>query len=456
MNLPENYIKKMEKLLGKIEFEQYLESFQQKRVYGLRVNRLKISLDAFLEKKEFSMTSVAWCGEGVYYEEGIRPAKHPYYHGGLYYLQEPSAMSSAAVLPIEEGDNVLDLCAAPGGKSTQLGGKMGNKGVLVANDISPSRTKALLKNIERFGIRNAIVISESPKKLAGRFCGYFDKILIDAPCSGEGMFRKEPDMVKSWKQELLDFCCEQQAEILEQAAGMLKVGGMILYSTCTFSPEENEKSIQDFLNHHDEFEIVPISQEWGFAPGRPDWIDEGCAALAGCARLFPHKIKGEGHFLALLQKKYVEENPENPLFEQEDGDDRIKLFEDFAKENIRAQRDGIYKIYGDDLYILPKKVPTLKGLRVIRSGWYIGTFKKNRFEPSQAFAMGLTKEDVKNTIDFSLADERVIRYLKGETVETDCPKEGWCLVCVDGFPLGWGKVQRGRLKNKYFPGWKWE
>ena len=392
MKLPLKYTETMKALLGE-EYDAYLASFDEERFYGLRVNTLKLSAEEMAARGVFSLRPVPWCETGFYYDGAERPAKHPYYHAGLYYLQEPSAMSPAATLPIGEGDRVLDLCAAPGGKTTQLGARLGGTGLLVANDISAGRAKTLLKNVELAGIRNAIVMSETPERIAERLPHFFDKILVDAPCSGEGMFRKEPDMARSWDAEMLAFCRSEQAKILEACAPMLKAGGMLLYSTCTFSPEENEKSIGNFLERHPEFELMPIAKKNGFA--------EGLAPYTDCARLYPHRLKGEG------------------------------------------------------LYLLPEGTPKLEKLRVLRTGWMLGTLKKGRFEPSQAFAMGLRKEEVKHTADFSLEDERVIRYLKGETVEAE-GKDGWTLVCVDGFPLGWAKRQKGRLKNKYAVSWKWE
>lgn len=445
MNLPQEYMEKMKHLLGEKEFQQYLASFEQKSKTGFRINSLKWSKEQYVKKPLFGIEPVVWCEEGFYCEEQARPAKHPYYYAGLYYIQEPSAMSPASVLPIEKGDYVLDICAAPGGKSTQLGARLGQTGILVSNDISAGRTKALLKNIELFGICNSIVISETPQKLSNYFQNYFDKILIDAPCSGEGMFRKDSDMIKKWNHELIHFCIEQQKEILEYAAMMLKAGGMILYSTCTFSPEENEEIIKQFLQSHQEFNIVPIQQKWGFEIGRE-----------GCARLFPHKIKGEGHFLALLQKQGTKTET---FFEteKEQIDKRISFFEEFEKQVLYPnwqKTKGIYKIYGDDLCYLPENVPMLKGLRVLRSGLQLGTFKKNRFEPSQAFALALTKQNVKNDID--LTYDEAVRYLKGETISILEQKDGWCLVGIDGYALGWGKMQKGRLKNKYRTAWKWE
>ena len=445
MNLPLEYTEKMKVLLGEA-YDDYIDSFEEGRFYGLRANTLKISAEALQEKGVFTLTNVSWCESGFYYEGEERPAKHPYYHAGLYYLQEPSAMSPAATLPIEEGDVVLDLCAAPGGKTTQLAARLNGTGLLVANDISAGRAKTLLKNVELMGIRNAIVMSETPEKIANRLPAFFDKILVDAPCSGEGMFRKEPDMVKSWDAKMLEFCRTEQAKILEACAPMLKEGGMLLYSTCTFSPEENEKSIGDFLENHSEFELVPIEKKNGFVAG--------LSPFEACARLYPHKLKGEGHFLALLRKKEAEGEKTVPA---EDGKwtKQMDAFVEFAKDVLQEMPKGIYQIYGDGLYLLPEGTPKLDKLRVLRTGWMLGTLKKDRFEPSQAFAMGLKKEEVKNVVDFPLEDDRVIRYLKGETVE-GAGKDGWTLVCVDGFPLGWAKMQKGRLKNKYAVSWKWE
>lgn len=445
MELPIEYTERMQNLLGE-EYPEYLDSFQESRYFGLRVNTLKTTASYFAEKNFFSLTPVPWCQNGFYYLEGERPAKHPYYHAGLYYLQEPSAMSPGEILPIQPGERVLDVCAAPGGKSTQLGARLQGEGLLVANDISAGRAKVLLKNVERFGIRNSVVMSEPPERLEKCFSDFFDKVLIDAPCSGEGMFRKEPDMVKSWNKEMLSFCQNEQEKIMESCAKMLRPGGMILYSTCTFAVEENERTIARFLEKHEEFSLVPIEKKYGFTPG--------VGELHHCARLYPHKIKGEGHFLALLQK---DGEAQQIILAGEIGEKEKELvpYFDFAKEVLKTTFSGTYKIFGDNLYLLPPDMPSMKGLRVLRTGWQLGTLKKGRFEPSQAFAMGLRKEEVLNTEDFSLEDDRVIRYLKGETVDAE-GKEGWTLVCVDGFPLGWAKRQGGRLKNKYAVGWKWE
>ena len=450
MNLPEKYEMKMKNLLGN-EFDDYLKSFDEKRYYGLRANTLKIQPDILEKKLGFKLEKVKWCKEGFYYSEEDRPAKHPYYNAGLFYIQEPSAMSTGSIIDIEPGDRVLDLCAAPGGKSTQVGAKLKNKGILVSNDISATRCKALLHNIEAAGISNAIITNETPEKLAIKFEGFFNKIIVDAPCSGEGMFRKDKDAVKSWEEHKTEICCKMQREILKNAAKMLCKGGVIAYSTCTFAPEEDEGMINEFINENNDFEILEVNKNYGFDRGRSEWVLHGMKELDLCGRLWPHKVKGEGHFLALLKKKGAEESvimPEIPPVNEK----YLADYYDFMDRFMNIKICDNLEIHGKSLMRIPLGI-NLKGLRVMRSGLYIGDIKTKRFEPSQGFAMTLKKEDVKYSVDFSLEDIGLIRYLKGESFEIKA-NDGWNLICVDGFPLGWGKVQKGRLKNKYLPSWK--
>ena len=459
MYLPEQFIQRMQKQLGD-EWEDYLQTFGQNRYYGLRVNPLKVSPQQFKKISPFSLEPIPWCEEGFYYKEDQVPSKHPYYHAGLYYIQEPSAMAPGAILDIQPGDRVLDLCAAPGGKSTQLGARLKNQGVLVSNDVSSTRAKALLKNIELFGIRNAIIISETPENLSKRFEEYFNKILVDAPCSGEGMFRKDPGAIKSWESYGVKHCCQLQRNILKEAAKMLKPGGLLLYSTCTFSPEENEGMIEEFLKNHMDFKIVPIEPAEGFKKAQPQWVG-GREQIEGCVRLWPHKIKGEGHFVALLQKQGEESisifsNKSKQAENKEEEKEKFHEYTLFIKKSIKDPSflQGNLQMNGNQLLLLPEGIPSLKGLHILRSGWYLGDLKKNRFEPSQAFAMGLLKKNVCQVIDFSIDNPQVIRYLKGETLPVQ-GESGWNLVCVESYPLGWGKLQNGRLKNKYLPSWRW-
>ena len=305
MELPKIFSEKMKTLLGE-EFDDFLASYEDDRLYGLRVNTLKISCEEFEKICPFEIRKIPWIPNGYYYSGDVSPAKHPYYHAGLYYIQEPSAMTPASRLDIEEGDAVLDLCAAPGGKATELGAKLNGTGVLVANDISNSRAKALLKNIELFGIRNPFVVNEPPYVLVDHFEGFFEKILLDAPCSGEGMFRKDPVVMKNYESTGVEYYAKLQREIVGPAVRMLKPGGRMLYSTCTFSPEEDEMTVQYVLDNYPEMKLVEMEGYEGFATGRPEWApgsDGSCnEELKKCVRIWPHKMTGEGHFLALLEK----------------------------------------------------------------------------------------------------------------------------------------------------------
>lgn len=319
VQLPLDFAERMKRLLGD-EFESFMKSYEQSPHAGLRVNTLKISMEQFKEIAPFDLRPVPWCETGFYVPHGVKPGLHPYYHAGLYYIQEPSAMAPVEQLNVQPGDRVLDLCAAPGGKSTQIAAKLQGKGVLVTNDIHAERTKALAKNVELYGVRNAVVLNESPERIADAFPHYFDKVLIDAPCSGEGMFRKDEDMVKSWEHHSVEKCVLMQRDILETAARLLAPGGTIVYSTCTFAPEENEAMIAEFLNLNRDFSVVHIADTAGFAPGRPDWVREMLPEQAaeteevldqtcGTARLWPHLLEGEGHYVAVI-KHSDESNPE--------------------------------------------------------------------------------------------------------------------------------------------------
>lgn len=460
MNLPREFEVEMEALLGAEEYKEYLKCFDEPRHYGLRVNTAKISVEDFLKIAPWPLEQVPWIRNGFYYDgDVVQPAKHPYYFAGLYYLQEPSAMTPADRLPVEPGDRVLDVCAAPGGKATELGAKLNGTGVLAANDLSSSRAKGLLKNLELFGIGNVLVLSEEPGKLVPYFREYFDKILIDAPCSGEGMFRKDRKMVRAWEEHGPEYFSKIQRSIVTQAAQMLRPGGMMLYSTCTFSPKENEQTIEYLLQEYPEFEICEMEGYEGFSEGISGAAEKQDEALRRTVRIFPHRMKGEGHFLALLQK-----GGENGVTRGTSSGTRGKKLppelEEFLGDVDRRMDPAQIDVLGGKVYYMPEDLPDLKGIRFLRTGLLLGELKKNRFEPSQAFAMNLKKEEYRRTLDLQAQDPRVIRYLKGETLDVDdltSPKEkGWYLVCVDGYPLGFGKLVNQTLKNKYLPGWRWQ
>lgn len=458
MQLPVAFEEKMKQLLGN-EFEDYIKCYDEKRLYGLRVNTKKITVEEFKKICPFEIWPIPWIENGFYYDgETVQASKHPYYFAGLYYLQEPSAMTPANRLPIEPGDKVLDVCAAPGGKATELGAKLQNLGVLVANDISNSRAKGLLKNIEVFGIGNVLVLSEEPGKLEEFFKEYFDKILIDAPCSGEGMFRKDKKMIKAWEEHGPEFFAKIQRSIITQAARMLKPGGMILYSTCTFDGRENEGTIEYLLAEYPEFRILDIVPYEGFSQGMPEVTNSKHPDFTKTVRIFPHKMHGEGHYLALLQKGEKEEKRQSIKM----GNRNVKVPEElknfFEDVNWKMKWNQL-DIHGERVYYMPEEIPDVKGIRFLRTGLLLGELKKNRFEPSQALAMCLKKEEYSKCIDLSCEDERVVKYLKGETIEVvDLVKRkasGYHLVLVSGYPLGWGKLSNGTLKNKYLPGWRW-
>lgn len=457
MNLPNKYLESMKEMLGQ-DFDAYLKSFEDTRLYGLRVNNLKISTEDFLKISPFKLTPIPWIENGFYYEEDEKPAKHPYYYAGLYYIQEPSAMTPANVLPINEGDVVLDMCAAPGGKSTELAAKLNNTGLLVTNDISNSRTKALLKNVEINGCNKICVLNEDPKLIADRFSEFFDKILIDAPCSGEGMFRKDNKLIKAWEKTGPEVFSEIQRSVIMSGAKMLKPGGMMLYSTCTFSKLEDEETIMHLLTNRDDFELVDIKPYEGFSHGFEISSEAKDKNINKTVRIFPHKMKGEGHYVALLRKKGDNEINNIRYISQGFNSKVPTEVTDFL-DSFNFEYDEKYiNIRGTYVYLVSKYMQEEKGLRIIRNGLLLGEIKKNRFEPSQALAMALKLSDYPNIINLDVKDERVVKYLKGETLDCDDftdVKDGWVLIGVSGYPLGWGKFKNGQVKNKYLAGWRW-
>lgn len=453
VKLPEAFLAEMERLLGAKEYGQYLASFGKKWNRGLRVNVRKISGEEFCRRCPQTLNKVPWISHGYIYDPSWTASKDVDYYAGLYYLQEPSAMTPASLLPVEPGDRVLDLCAAPGGKATELGVKLKGEGLLFANDISNSRAMALLKNLELFGIPNSCVTCETPERLADALPGFFDKVLVDAPCSGEGMFRREPGMIKDWLEKGPEYYQPLQREILQEAVKLLKPGGYLLYSTCTFSVRENEENVEFLLKANRDMELVPLP---GFS-GAADGI-----GLSGVIRLFPHRIDGEGHFAALLRKQGREEREDRGRLTKKRGKgapQNSEAWEAFRKDLRLDLDDSRIRGIQDKLYYLPEGFPEQKRLRYLRTGLLLGTLNHGRFEPSQALAMCLRAEEFCRSVSFSREDERVMRYLKGETVilPGEGEMKGWCLVCLEGgFPLGWAKGMGKVLKNKYYPGWRYQ
>lgn len=475
--LPEQFLHRMQEMLGE-EYDAFVDSFSQEKYQALRLNALKVAesgsratelTDGNIDGGKqipFHLTPVSWAENGYYYEKDDLPGKHPYHEAGVYYIQEPSAMAPVTLLEARPGERILDLCAAPGGKSTQIAAALQGEGLLVANEIHPARAKILSENVERMGIRNACVTNETPQHLAQVFPEYFDRILVDAPCSGEGMFRKNEAACEEWSPENVALCGERQGEILDCAARMLKSGGRLVYSTCTFAPTENEDSICRFLIRHPEFSLVEIPKEkLGIeGDGVPEYLDEECIKEAdNCVnfkaddikktlRLWPHRIKGEGHYAAVLVKEgelpkgyrgLAPQGIQKGISEKELGE-----YPAFVKEFLRVELRGSYMKFGDNIYLIPDEMPDVKGLKVLRPGLHIGTLKKNRFEPSHALALALSPGDVVNVCNLSSTEATIHAYLNGQTFPAEGEK-GWYVICVDGFSIGWGKLAGGIMKNHY-------
>lgn len=461
MNLPVEFKEKMKNFLGD-EWEDFLYCYENDRYQALRFNVLKKDLDsskyeAVLNKLGVeTITPVDWAVNGYYYnEETARPGRHPYHEMGLYYIQEPSAMSAASLLAPKPGMRVLDLCAAPGGKSTQLASYLGQEGLLVSNEINNARCKILSSNIERMGVRNAVVTNEDSGRLAEHFPAFFHAILVDAPCSGEGMFRKNPDAMNEWSPAQVLVCADRQYEIICNAAAMLMPGGDMVYSTCTFSREENEDLIERFLNDHEDYSLVEQR------------------------RIMPHKVHGEGHFVAKLHRAGMLNFSKNEAGQAGTESDRPsksrsskskqtkakltkeqeKALDEFLSETVSDDfadwiKTGKLELFGDQLYRLPEEEVSLRGIHVLRAGLHIGEFKKNRFEPAFALALTLGREDVKKYVELPSEDMRALGYFNGQSIifnegEIDTKLKGWCLFGIDGYSAGWGKIANGQMKNHY-------
>lgn len=422
--LPEAFLQRMEAQLGS-EYPAFLESLERPRAVALRFNPMKGERPVL----PFVGAPVPWEPEGFYYDPETRPGLHVYHEAGVYYLQEASAMAPVALLDPKPGERVCDLCAAPGGKTTQIAGRMLGQGFLVCNEINPKRAKILSRNIERMGVANALVTNEHPETLASRFPGFFDRVLVDAPCSGEGMFRKEEAAVTDWSQETVQMCARRQREILDSAVRLVRPGGRLVYSTCTFAPEEDEETVAAFLEAHPEFTPEPVEAPW-FVPGEN-----------ASYRMWPHKLLGEGHFAAVLRKTQGEsgEVPACP------GEKCPKAWESFAKELDITLPEGKAVSFGQSLYWAPTELPELNRLKVLRPGLELGTERKGRFEPAHALALWLKTCAV--TESFPPESPEMKAYLHGDVVPSG--KKGWCLVQAGGYAIGWGKGDGSVLKNHY-------
>ena len=450
MVFPEEFLRRMEEMLGE-EYPAFAASLEKDKVQGLRANPLKIQPEPLAGLLPFPVKPVPWTAEGFYYDAADRPGRHPYHDAGLYYMQEPSAMSAVETLDIRPGQRVLDLCAAPGGKSSQIAGRMLGQGILVSNEIIPGRAKILAQNLERMGVSNVVILNEESGKLASRLPEFFDRILVDAPCSGEGMFRKDPEACKEWSPENVDMCARRQLKILQNAAAMLKPGGRLVYSTCTFSPAENEQTVEALLKAVPSLSLTDTGISAFFSPGRREWCS-GSAPVEKTVRVWPHLTNGEGHFVAAFEKAAEGYFSPEPALKFSVPTDAEALFLQFCEETLttlgQSLTAGPKMLMGSELYRLPTGAFPLDGLRVIRPGLHLGSCRKGRFEPSHSLAMALPGVAVQRSVSFTPDQPETLAFLRGETLNLDRPK-GWLTVQVDGYPLGWAKSAGGTLKNHY-------
>ena len=417
MNLPQEFLTRMQKRLG-TAYPAFLRCYDAPPVRGVRANLLKCSAQAFKDLAPFAAESVPWA-EGGFYTASEKLGHMPAHHAGLFYVQEPSAMCAAPLLDAKPGERVLDLCAAPGGKTTQLAAAMRGEGVLIANEYVYDRARILSQNVERLGVKNCTVISADTAALAKKLPAYFDKILVDAPCSGEGMFRKDAGAIAEWSEENVERCISRQREILDNAAEMLAGGGSLVYSTCTFEAGENEEQIAQFLARHSDF------------------------VLKEQHLLLPHEVRGEGHFAALLEKTQGDRLGA-PAFPHACNRAAERAWTEFAQEFFLKVPEGTLTAAGERLYLLPQGLPALAG-NVLRTGLELGSFDGKRFTPAHTLAMAAKREDVRLCI--ALSDEDCVRWLRGETLP--CEGKGWGIVTWRSYPMGLCKAAGGTLKNHY-------
>ena len=509
MKLPLAFKNRMRERLGD-DFDAFLASYEGPTYTGLRVNTLKISVADFLSIFPYPLEPIPWTEDGFYYREEDQVTKHPLYYAGLYYIQEPSAMSPVTILKPKAGEHVLDLCAAPGGKSIQIAAYTGDTGLLVTNDINDKRVKAIVRNVEKYGLKNVLVLNDDQYAISKALPHFFDKILIDAPCSGEGMFKKDPKAIKAWEAYANEVCAKMQREILNEVPKLVKDETTLVYSTCTFADVENEAQMAYLSGVDEHFEKQDIKSE------HFDVTD-------GVAHLWPHALKGEGHFIGAMVYKgdaefrestdrisqttirplMVQDQKSYPITKGDASGNSVQLkrnegkrdlnretigkgkhnragktnkmeapprnqilseapegFLSFVKQYLNMPITGVFKLDRDKLYLLPEDAIDTGRLHVARYGWLLGEFKRDKFIPSQALAMGLAMSDFKNVVNLSPMSQEVLKFLKGETLDYDVVKSsgevdlGYCLICTAGYPLGFIKIESNVIKNLYPISWR--
>ena len=452
MVFPQLFEQRMHLLLQD-EYDAFLRGYQNPLRRGLRVNTAKISLNDFWNIFPHTLEPSPFAQNSFYLDAEHKAGSDPLHHAGAYYMQEPSAASAVTVLSPQLGERILDLCAAPGGKSTQIATCIGDTGLLWSNEFVSGRARILQQNLERWGVRNQVVSSRDTGPLCEGLRDYFDAVLVDAPCSGEGMFRKEPQALTEWSLDNIHLCAARQDEILNNAAKAVKPGGRIVYSTCTFAPEENEGAVYRFLTNHPDFSLEPISVDWGCAGFSAAQIRPFCPDvnarfdLTYCRRILPQH-GGEGHFIALLHRNTTDLPVSIDAYDFPTKDNQRQAAESLYRECFQDPADGIFVTFGDQVRLLPKELPNCNGLGVLSAGVVVATVCKNRLEPAHSVFVASQADNCKQTLDLSLADARVTAFLHGEEIPCE-EQSGWTAVCVSGIPVGFGKASNGKLKNRY-------
>lgn len=440
--IPEGFLSRMKDMLGE-EFEAFEASLSQPSVRGIRVNTAKISVADFLDRTTLSLSPIDYAEDGFIPEDCEGIGKTAEHHAGMFYVQDPGAMATVKALDIQPGWRVLDACAAPGGKASQLATAIGEEGFLLANEYVPKRAKIIVSNFERLGIKNAVVTSLDTAKIGAMFDSYFDLVLCDAPCSGEGMFRKYDEAVSEWSEENVRLCAERQREILKNLAATVRAGGYLLYSTCTYSREENEDTVADFLENHPEFSLCRVNPKLIAATA------DGLGGMVEARRFYPHISRGEGQFIALMKKDEKLSNLPTILYEEltsEPSKQEIAVVKKFISDNINGEIKGRFICLGEQIVLIPHDLPI--PLKAFMTGIMLGEVKKGNFFPHHQF-FSAYGQLFKRREELKAGDARVEKYLRGEEIEAISVDNGWCCVTYEGVALGGGKASGGRIKNHY-------
>ena len=462
MELPVRFEERMRLLLGDEEWRQQAAVLSAPlTARGLRVNTLKITAQRLLPLLAVSATPVPFAVNGYVIEEALKAGGDPLHHGGAYYMQEPSAMSAVTVLAPRPGERILDLCAAPGGKSTQIAATMQGEGLLWCNEYVPARARVLAQNLERCGVRNSVVSVGDTARLAQRLPDWFDGVLADVPCSGEGMFRKEPEALAQWSEDNIALCATRGQEILHNAAQCVRPGGRLVLSTCTCAPEDNEWAVVRFLQTHPDFELVDSGVTFGcggfdgeqIAPfGLSEERQAACEVpLSRCRRLLPAH-GGEGHFIALFRRQDTAGCAAVSLFSVGRETDGIKAARALYEDCFVQPPVGILAEFGEMVRLLPREMPETNGITVLCAGVTVAQLRAGgrtlRAEPDHGVFQSARVEDCRRVLSLSLTDPRLFAFLRGEEVSADLPG-GYTGVACEGVLTGYGKAANGRLKNHY-------